>query len=139
VVYCELWEAIFTCPKGKIAERIEPQEIEPPTRKDWKTTIMAPQFLVRSQGLNHQLKLNTVVYDGVEIVRLKEGLIPVFEFADEVELQLVVRRKKHATTSTAASTASNNLITTSTAVNDIGSNQLKNAPKREVRVISSLL
>lgn len=84
---------------------------------------MAPQFLVRSQGLNHQLKLNTVVYDGVEIVRLKEGLIPVFEFADEVELQLVIRRKKHATT--AASAANGNRITTSTAVNDIGSNQLK--------------
>jgi hypothetical protein len=82
---------------------------------------MAEQFIVRSQGLKQQLKLNFVVYDGVEVIRLKEGLIPVFEFADEVELQLVVRRKKPA-----AASAANNAVATSMAAK---SNQQQNVHK----------
>jgi hypothetical protein len=84
-------------------------------------TAMAEQFIVRSQGLKQQLKLNFVVYDGVEVIRLKEGLIPVFEFADEVELQLVVRRKKPA-----AASAANNAVATSMAAK---SNQQQNVHK----------
>lgn len=55
---------------------------------------MPPQFIVRSHGLERDLKLRTVVYGGVEIKRLTEHGLAIFEISDpDVVLELVIKRK----------------------------------------------
>ncbi|KAL7504325.1 hypothetical protein ACHAXN_002006 [Cyclotella atomus] len=55
---------------------------------------MGTQFIVRSQDNKFALKLRTVLYDGVEMIRLRENDIAIFEFDDpDVVVELVVRKK----------------------------------------------
>ena len=55
---------------------------------------MGHQFLVRSQGHKHHLRLKTVVHDGVDITRLHKDGMAVFEITDpDVVLELIVRCK----------------------------------------------
>ena len=55
---------------------------------------MGQQFIVRSQGLKHHLALRTLVYDGVNIQRKREGGLAVFEIVDQdAILELVVKRR----------------------------------------------
>jgi hypothetical protein len=58
------------------------------------TDTMGTQFIVRSQDNKFALKLRTVLYDGVEMIRLRENDIAIFEFDDpDVVVELVVRKK----------------------------------------------
>jgi hypothetical protein len=57
---------------------------------------MATQFVVRSQGHRRPLQLKTLLYDGVEIVRVRENGIAIFDIVDpddDVILELVIKRK----------------------------------------------
>jgi hypothetical protein len=55
---------------------------------------MGCQFIVRSQGLKHHLTLKTISYGGIEITRLLEDGVAVFEISDpDAVLELVVKRK----------------------------------------------
>jgi hypothetical protein len=55
---------------------------------------MGYQFLVRSHGLENHLKVKSVVYDEVKVMRVKENGMPVFEIIDpDPIIELVIRRK----------------------------------------------
>jgi hypothetical protein len=55
---------------------------------------MGYQFLVRSHGLENHLKVKSVVYDEVKVMRVKENGMPVFEIIDpDAIIELVIRRK----------------------------------------------
>ena len=61
---------------------------------------MSTQFLVRSQNNEHTLTLRTLLYDGLELHRIQDDGMAVFEIADaDVLIELVVRRKKSAVVS----------------------------------------
>jgi hypothetical protein len=56
---------------------------------------MATQFIVRSEGHKQALSLKTVIYDGLQIGRLQENGIHIFELPSDADItiELVVKRK----------------------------------------------
>jgi hypothetical protein len=70
---------------------------------------MATQFIVRSEGNKQALSLKTVVYDGLDIRRLQEDGIPIFELPSDEEMiiELVVKRKNSSTSETNPKSAPN--------------------------------
>jgi hypothetical protein len=56
---------------------------------------MATQFIVRSEGHKQALSLKTVIYDGLQIGRLQENGIQIFELPSDADIiiELVVKRK----------------------------------------------
>ena len=61
------------------------------------SSIMATQFLVRSPGNKHAIPVKAVLYDGVELTKIDEDGMSVFQLSDPgVTVELVVRRTPNA-------------------------------------------
>lgn len=57
------------------------------------TITMATQFLVRTPGNKHAINLKTILHDEIELIRIDEDGMAIFELpAADVVVELVVRR-----------------------------------------------
>jgi hypothetical protein len=88
---------------------VQPQRASDSADLQRPTTTMATQFIVRSEGNKHALSLKTVVYDGLDIRRLQENGIPIFELPSDEDMiiELVVKRKNSSASETNPKPASN--------------------------------
>ena len=58
---------------------------------------MATQFLVRTPGNKHTINLKTILHDEIELIRIDEDGMAIFELpAADVVVELVVRRQHNS-------------------------------------------